>query len=129
MRGRVAIILAAFLFVASCSSGTSTSEWTSQWEAVLEQIPTVDTMLAADDASLRVICSETVGDIRGAATEMKKAPNADIERAALTFVDFAEAVFFDCPIPNGEHAGFPAGYQEMNRLIAVVDALIAFDEG
>lgn len=123
----LATLLAVALLMSSCSSETTIEEWNPRWEAALEQVPPLATVLLADYTSRRVICNETVGHLRSAAAELGNAPSADIAHAASTFITFAEAVFFDCPIARGEHAGFPAGYEEMNRLIAAVDELMVFE--
>ena len=55
----------------------------------------------------------------------------DHEHDATLFnaqLEFAETVFFECPIHRGDYSGFEEAYEEMHRLAAAVGALIAPEE-
>lgn len=121
--------LGAALIVSTCSSTPTLEEWASDWRTALDQVPSIESVLATEGTTRTAICNKTVGQLRETAVEIERSPNADIKHAALGYVDFAEAVFFDCPIQSGEHAGFAAGYEEMDRLATIVDTLIAFEVG
>jgi hypothetical protein len=120
--------LLMFITTSACSDHIGFDEWSARWEDTLEAIPTLETMQTADDDSAAAICAETLGILRSAAPEIRETEDPDLEHEALTFLNFAEAVFFECPIRSGSHAGFEAGYLEMERLQAVVEALFPYEE-
>ncbi len=123
----VAGLAIAAVFSTSCSDAPSPVGWAEDWRAVVSAVPSIDTLLAADDDTRAALCSETVGALRSAAVEAELAPDDDVERAALDYLEFAEAVFFECPLAHGSHAGFEAGYAEMGRLAAVVETLLEIE--
>jgi hypothetical protein len=125
---RVLSIALIAVALASCSSKLSTAEWETEWNGLLGDLPTLDAVTGASDAALSEICTEALGTLRTAAVDLMRAPEPDLERTALTYVDFAESVFFECPIRTGDHTGFEAGFEEMDRLQTAVEAILDFDE-
>lgn len=128
LRGYRWIVVVPALVLAACSSRLSMPEWEAEWNGVTGAIPLLDTVLNADQATRSLLCSETLGHLRSAVELVERAPDADIEHAALTYLEFSESVFFECPLTKGEHAGFEAGYLEMDRLASVIETLIAYDD-
>ncbi len=125
----VAICSVVALLLAGCtSSQPSIDQWRADWQALLDEIPPLEALVSAEADGLRVICDGALGDLRTAVVDMENAPSQHIEDAALNYLEFAETVFFECPIHRGDYSGFEAAYQEMHRLAAAVDALIAPEE-
>ena len=120
-----AIFLTIALLLSACSTSVTDDEWRQDWEAVLGEIPPLETMVTADSEALSMLCADTLGMLRTAAEDLQKTPDSDLETVAFTYLDFAEGVFFECPLHSGEHAGFEAGYAEMSHLQAAVEALLA----
>ena len=124
--------LAGLLLFASLTGGCGGSgdytldEWASEWAEVQASLPSLDEMLDLEDHDT---CSATVGVLRQAAADLQTAPNEDLSKALLDWTDFAEGVFFDCPLQHGSHAGWEPAYEEMARLASEVDALISFETG
>ena len=73
------------------------------------------------------LCDVVLGHVRGAAADLVPAPNDDLDTATLDWTNFAESMFFECPLRSGEHSGWSSGYRELDRLSAVLEALIAFE--
>jgi len=124
-RSLAGILLLSSL-AAGCSDDPTLGEWESAWHEVESSLPPLQTMLELED---HTICSTTLGELRQAVADLESAPNDDISGAFLDWAEFAEGVFFECPLQRGSHAGFPLGYEEMARLASEVDALIAFEHG
>lgn len=118
------VVLGLLVVVSACSAEATQEEWRADWDALLEQIPPVETMLAADDDAAMDLCAGVLGTLRTSAEDLQRTPDADLETAAFAFVDFAEGVFFECPLHSGDHTGWEAGYAEMEHLKAAVEALL-----
>jgi hypothetical protein len=118
----------AMLLAGCTSSQLSTDQWRDDWQALLDEIPPLEVLVSADPDSLRVICDGALGNLRTAVVDMENAPSQHIEDAALNYLEFAETVFFECPIHRGDYSGFEEAYEEMHRLAAAVGALIAPEE-
>ena len=64
-----------------------------------------------------------LGDIRAALPGLRPAPNDVLEDAVVSWAEFGESVFFECPLVRGEHAGWDAAILELQRLRAEIDAI------
>jgi hypothetical protein len=119
----VPLILAALL-LAGCGGRPALDDWEGEWRALADSIP-VETL--ATDPPDRAACDRYLGALRDTLPDLRPAPNDVLESAVRGWVDFAESVFFDCPITRGEHAGWDAAALELQRLQAEVEAEIAFE--
>jgi hypothetical protein len=120
----LAVVLVLAMLVPSCSDDPSLADWESSWQQIQQALPPLSTVMGGEPGE---ICSATVGALREAAADLITAPNQDLATAFLTWSDFTEGVFFECPPTGGAHAGFEASYEEIARLAIEVDALLAFE--
>lgn len=121
-------VVALLLIVSACSEAKPIGQWEQDWQRLLDELPALETMLTATEDQAMELCGDALGVLRDTAPELQEIADADLETAAITFVDFAESVFFECPIRTGDHAGFEAGYAEMDHLRSAVGALLADDQ-
>jgi len=121
----MAAVIGLLVTVAACATESTEAQWTSDWEDLLSDIPALETMLQAEDVQADEICGDVLGMLRTRSLEIQKTPDTDLEAAAFVFIDFAEGVFFECPLHSSEHAGWEAGYAEMEHLRAAVEALLS----
>lgn len=124
-RAWAAVALAAVL-VSACGGEASLDEWSAGWQDARAGIPPLRVLLAEGHEE---VCSTALGDVRRWVGELETAPNRDLARAFLDWAEFAEAVFLECPLRSGSHAGFEASYEELHRLASEVDALVEFERG
>lgn len=119
------MVALAVLLVACGAGRPALDAWEAEWESALGLIPPQESFASGSDQEL---CERTVGQLR-AEMQLAPAPNTDLEDAATRWRAFAESLFFECPLSEGEHIGWESGYTEMARLEAEVDALIDFERG
>jgi len=123
----VALLVAVFAMatlVSSCSDDRSLADWEATWQETRRSVPSLAAITSVEPGET---CSTTLGMLREASEKLITAPNQDLADAFLTWSDFAEGVFFECPPVGGNYPGFEASYEEMERLASEVDALIAFE--
>jgi hypothetical protein len=118
------VVVAIVALASQGDSRPSLDDWEAEWRSFAALIPDQDEVTGSDQESL---CGAAVGSMRQAEADLVPAPNADLDAAALAWVEFAESVFFECPLRTGDHVGFEAGYEEIDRLAAEIEALIAFE--
>lgn len=123
---RVVWVAALAALVVACGSGRPTLDvWEAEWETALHLVPPQRAFASGPDHEL---CERTVGQLR-AEMRLSPAPNGDLEDAAGRWRAFAESLFFECPLAEGDHIGWESGYTELERLEAEVEALITFERG
>ena len=122
---RVGTALAALVILAAaCGSRPSLDAWEQDWRSLTEEIP-VESLPAEPPG--REACNRYLGILRETLPQLRPAPNDVLESAVTAWVEFGESVFFECPLPGGEHAGWEAASLELQRLRAEVEAEIAFE--
>lgn len=127
MRRKVAVILVTAALVASaCGGDPSVDDWAQGWAEARADIPPLEVLQGDGHEE---VCSTALGDIRQWVADLERAPNMAIGDAFLDWAEFAEAIFQECPINSGPHAGFDASYEELHRLASEVEALIEFERG
>lgn len=123
-RGLAAALAIVVLLTAACSDNPDLADWEQGWRDTYAALPTLADVSVDDPTS---ICSETVGMLREATAKYTDAPNADLGEAFLEWSQYAESVYFECPPHDETGPGFEQAYEEMHRLAAEIDALIAFE--
>jgi hypothetical protein len=118
------LLLTAVVTITACGS-TPLKEWEATWAETLTGIPPMEEMQQLDGAAGRAACDTALAALRSAAPVLTDAPDPDLAREVVIFIDFAESVFFECPIESDAHAGWEAGYAEMDQLRNAVTTVLA----
>jgi hypothetical protein len=121
-------LLASALGAAGCGGGArpDTASWQARWRAARELVPPTAAFRVEDP---RPLCGRVLRELKSARGRLLPAPSDVLERAAGAWLDFAEALMFDCPLREGPHAGFDAGFVELQRLAVEVEAELAYEGG
>lgn len=121
----VAFGAVAAVMIPACGGRPSLGGWEQEWRTLAEGIPVAS--LAADPPG-RARCDDYLAALRDTLPDLRPAPNDVLESAAVAWAEFGESVFFECPPTRGEHAGWEAAALELQRLLAEVEAEIAFEK-
>jgi hypothetical protein len=110
----VGFLVVVFALAACSSDEPTVAEWEENWNATVALIP--DESFLDDDPT--EACQEVLVSLREAETDLFPTPDELTEDTVRLWLETAEGTFFDCP----PEAGFPAAYDELDRLEAEVDA-------
>lgn len=122
----VAVLATVLLWgVAACGERAAPGPvaWQARWRVVREQVPPAAAFRVEDP---RPLCGRALRDLKAARGRLQPAPTDVLDHAVGAWLDFAEAMMFDCPVREGPHAGFEAGFVELERLASQVDAALAY---
>jgi hypothetical protein len=89
-----------------------------------DEIP-VDSL--ATDPPTQGECQRILGELREGLAGLVPAPNDVLEDTVIAWGEFAESVFFECPLGRGGHSGWDGATLELQRLRAEIDAEIEFE--
>jgi hypothetical protein len=117
-------VLAGIVLWAASGGPPTVAGWEQGWRETYGALPTLQELAVEDPGP---VCDDALGMIRTATAEYTEAPNDDLRDAFLVWSEYAESVFFECPPHDGTGPGFAAAYEEIDRLAAEIDALLAFE--
>jgi hypothetical protein len=117
-----AVVVAAL--AVGCGGRPDVDVWEGRWLDLADDVPVAS--LAADPPQ-RERCDEVLGRLRDALPALRPAPTDVLDDAVEAWGEFAESVFFECPLGRGEHAGWEEAAVELQRLRVEIEAEIEFE--
>lgn len=118
-------ILAGLLAAAACGGGTdrpALADWQPAWNSATSLIPPQEQLGAPPD---REVCSTTLGDLSAVVPELFPTPDIAIEGTVRDWVSIAEDAMYECPPSSAQLPDLDHAYDELARLEAEVDAVVA----
>ncbi len=123
MRRLLLLVTALALVSAACTPARpDTEEWSRRWETAVATLPTrPETGTTIDPAT----CEEVLGRLRLQRNDLLPSPDDRLDETVDQWFRLAEEIFFECPVRLGPYAGWDAGYDELARLQAAVEAFLS----
>lgn len=118
----VAFSLALSVLASGCAVSErrpSVVEWRPRWEAAQALVPPLEQVADPPD---RELCTDVLVAIRATRGELLPTPDPSVDGPVQEWLEVAELVFFQCPPHTPPIEDFAAGYEEMGRLAAEVEA-------
>ncbi len=123
MRRLLLVVTALALVTAACTpTRPGTEEWSGRWEAAVATLPTRPEAGAAVDPAT---CERVLAELRLQRNNLLPSPDDRLDETVDQWFRLAEEIFFECPIRLGPYAGWDAGYDELSRLQAAVEAFLS----
>jgi hypothetical protein len=114
----------AALALASCadSGRPDMDDWAGNWAELTAAVPTVTQLGSPPDRSL---CSRTLGQIRAGQRDLIPTPDLALDPVVREWFTVAEDAMFECPPSSSQFPDFEYSYQELARLEAEIEAVLA----
>ena len=125
--GRLAVVgaLAGVLITACGADRPSVDDWQSGWESIVASIPGEASVSAGELPPS--VCSETLVFLRAHRSTVLPTPDLAIDEAVTSWIEIAEAAFFECPPHNDQFTDFAGAYAELSRLEAEIQLVLELD--
>lgn len=109
-------LLVLGLVISACSeTRPDSSSWEDNWADIVAIVP--DQSFLDDDPS--ELCQNTLASLRESEATLFPTPDESLDAPVRSWLEVAEGAFFECPPTDG---GFPAAYEELDRLEAEIEA-------
>lgn len=120
------LVVSVALTFSACggSSRPSASQWESVWEGATGSVPAISEL---GDPPDRDICGHALGALRSLRPDLFPTPDLALEGVVEEWVTIAEDAMFECPPASHEVPNLVYAYEELARLEAEVDAVLAID--
>lgn len=118
----VLLLLLVLVVGVGCSTPQrrpSVEEWNRHWEAVQAAIPSLEEV---SDPPSGALCTRGLVTVREARGDLLPTPDPAVDGPVEEWIQVAESVFFQCPPHTPPVDSFEAGYEEMQRFVAEVEA-------
>ena len=117
------IALSAVLGACADAGRPSAAEWESAWESFSASIPAEESL---GDPPTRDECAEALAALRTSSADMTPSPDAALDGAVREWIQIAEMAFFECPPEGNEIDSMAKAYQELDRLEAEIETVLAW---
>lgn len=120
----IACLMVLALVLSACSDPRPAADsWVDEWNQAKTLVPQASSV--ADDMS-PIVCDQVLTALREDTDSLFPTPTQSLDDQVEQWLEIAKGAFFECPPASG---GFAAAYEELDRLVAGIDASLELPGG